>query len=92
MSDHRALLTEPEDLPELLLPTIVCERLKVSRSWLYASAEDARIPSVHLGGPDGPLRFVATDVAGWLDEARSCVLPGKVRCGLRPPGREPAAR
>jgi excisionase family DNA binding protein len=92
MSDPGPGCTDSVELPELLMPAVVCERLKVSRSWLYAAAQDGRIPSVRLGGPDGPLRFVAADLVGWLEEARSCVLPGKARCGLRPPRREPATR
>lgn len=46
------------------------QRLGVSRSWLYQAAKDGRIPSVRLGGPDGPLRFNATDIDAWLERAR----------------------
>lgn len=46
------------------------QRLGVSRSWLYQAAKDGRIPSVRLGGPDGPLRFHAADIDAWLDRAR----------------------
>lgn len=59
------------DCLHLLKPTEVCARLAVSRSWLYAAAADGRIPAVRLGGPDGPLRFVAADLEEWLSEARS---------------------
>jgi excisionase family DNA binding protein len=44
--------------------------LGVSRSWLYQAAKDGRIPSVRLGGPDGPLRFHAHDVEQWLNRGR----------------------
>jgi excisionase family DNA binding protein len=49
------------DLPlgELLRPGEVAVMLGVSRSWLYEAAKDGRVPCVRLGGPDGPLRFVA---------------------------------
>ncbi len=55
---------------DLLKPTEVAQRLGVSRSWLYAAAADGRVPSVRLGGPDGPLRFVAADLEAWIDETR----------------------
>lgn len=60
---------------ELLKPSEVAQRLGVSRSWLYAAAADGRIPAVRLGGPDGPLRFVAADLEAWIDEARSAFRP-----------------
>jgi hypothetical protein len=44
--------------------------------WLYDAAKAGRIPSVRIGGPDGPLRVVAEDLAGWLDEARAAWRPG----------------
>jgi excisionase family DNA binding protein len=46
----------------LLRPSELMRMLGVSRSWLYQTAKDGRIPSVRLGGPDGPLRFHAHDV------------------------------
>ena len=60
----------------LLKPTEVCKSLGVSRSWLYAAASDGRIPSVRLGGPDGPLRFHQADLDAWLDAARVAWRPG----------------
>jgi len=33
--------------------------------------EDGRIPSVRIGGEDGPLRFVPEDIDRWLAEARA---------------------
>jgi excisionase family DNA binding protein len=54
----------------LLRPSELMRMLGVSRSWLYQAAKDGRIPSVRLGGPDGPLRFHARDVEQWLNRAR----------------------
>ena len=53
---------------DLLKPGDVCARLKVSRAWVYRAAADGRIPSLRLGGPDGPLRF-EPDVLDALDRA-----------------------
>jgi len=69
---------------ELLKPTEVARRLGVSRTWLYDAARDGRIPSVRIGGPDGPLRFVPDDIDDWIDAARAAWLPGEsVRATLR---------
>ena len=46
-------------------------RLAVSRTWVYESAKSGRIPSIRIGGPDGPLRFIPEDLDRWLQEARS---------------------
>jgi excisionase family DNA binding protein len=62
---------------ELLKPAEVARRLRVSRSWVYAAAGDGRLPSLRLGGPDGPLRFIRSDVEAWLADARRNWLPGK---------------
>ena len=61
---------------DLLRLNAVARRLGVSRTWLYAAAKDGRIPSVRIGGPDGPLRFVPEDLEAWLDEARAAWRPG----------------
>lgn len=61
---------------ELLRPGEVAVMLGVSRSWLYEAAKDGRVPCVRLGGPDGPLRFVARDLSEWLERARAGWLPG----------------
>lgn len=53
--------------------------LRVSRSWVYAAAEDGRLPAIRLGGPDGPLRFVRGDVEAWLEDARASWTPGRSR-------------
>ena len=44
--------------------------LNVSRGWLYEAAKAGRIPHVRLGGPDGPLRFVRSDLEEYIDDAR----------------------
>lgn len=41
----------------LLKPEQVQELLGVSRRLVYQMAQDGRLPSVRIGGPDGPLRF-----------------------------------
>jgi excisionase family DNA binding protein len=61
---------------DLLKPADVARRLQVSRSWVYAAAEDGRLPSLRLGGPAGPLRFVAADVEAWIEDARRHWTPG----------------
>lgn len=68
--------TERASGADLLKPNDVARRLGVSRTWLYTAAKDGRIPSVRIGGPDGPLRFVPEDLEAWLDEARAAWRPG----------------
>jgi excisionase family DNA binding protein len=55
----------------LLKASDVCQQLGVSRAWLYAAAGDGRIPSIRLGGPEGPLRFVQADLDAWIERARA---------------------
>jgi excisionase family DNA binding protein len=62
---------EELDQQHLLKPLEICRLLGVSRSWLYAAAQSGRIPSIRLGGPDGPLRFVPDDLTRWLAESRT---------------------
>jgi len=62
---------------DLLKPTEVARMLGVSRTWLYDAARSGRIPSVRLGGPDGPVRFVEEDIEQWLDCARRAWRPGQ---------------
>ena len=61
---------------ELLKPADVCAQLKVSRAWLYRAAADGRIPSLRLGGPDGPVRFEPQEIAAWLKSSRAAWRPG----------------
>lgn len=61
---------------KLLKPTEVARMLGVSRSWLYAAAAEGRIPSIRLGGPEGPLRFAPEDLERWLEQARAGWRPG----------------
>ncbi len=61
---------------ELLKPCDVCAQLKVSRAWLYRAAADGRIPSLRLGGPDGPLRFEPDEIEAWIERSRAAWRPG----------------
>jgi excisionase family DNA binding protein len=64
-------------MTDLLKPGEVARMLQVSRTWLYSAAKDGRIPSVRLGGPGGPVRFVQEDIEQWLDRARRAWRPGE---------------
>src|SRR3954454_19138979 len=68
--------SRPMSHGELLKPANVCGQLKVSRAWLYRAAADGRIPSLRLGGPDGPLRFEPLELAAWIERSRSAWRPG----------------
>ena len=72
----KAGTTSELPLDELFRPGEVATMLGVSRSWLYEAAKDGRVPCVRLGGPDGPLRFVARDLSERLERARAGWLPG----------------
>jgi excisionase family DNA binding protein len=61
---------------DLLRPADVARQLGVSRTWLYDAAKTGRIPSVRIGGPRGPLRFVEADLDRWLEQARAAWKPG----------------
>lgn len=61
----------------LLRPAELARQLAVSRAWVYEAARTGRIPSVRLGGEDGPLRFVAEDIDRWLAQARAAWLPSR---------------
>jgi excisionase family DNA binding protein len=67
----------------LLKPTDLARRLGVSRSWLYDAAKAGRIPSIRIGGEDGPLRFVPEDVQRWIDDARAAWTPGRPAVATR---------
>lgn len=75
----------------MLRPTEVAELLAVSRAWVYEAASSGRIPSVRIGGPDGPLRFVVEDVERWLLDARSLWTPG-LRGGTGRSSRRPTVK
>jgi excisionase family DNA binding protein len=64
-------------LEELLKPSEVARMLGVSRTWLYEAAKGGRVPCVRLGGADGPVRFVESDLIEWLERARAGWLPGE---------------
>jgi excisionase family DNA binding protein len=58
------------DLPELLTVSEVRALLKTSRSWVYDAVRLRRLPHVRLGGPDGPIRFLASDIAAHIRGGR----------------------
>jgi len=62
--------------PSLIRPCDVAKDLAVSRTWVYDAANAGRIPSIRIGGEDGPLRFVPEDIDRWIDEARKAWRPG----------------
>ena len=62
--------------PELLTASEAMELLRVSRTWLYDAAKDGRIPSIRLGGPGGPVRFVRGDLLAHIERARQSWSPG----------------
>lgn len=67
----------PSESPDLLTPSEVAALLQVSRTWLYDAAKAGRIPSIRIGGEEGPLRFVPEDVDAWIDEARANWTPSR---------------
>lgn len=71
----------------LLKPAELAGQLGVSRSWLYDAAKSGRIPSIRIGGEEGPLRFVPEDIQRWIDDARAAWVPGRPTV----PTRHPAA-
>lgn len=77
-------MSASKDSPELLKPSEVAARLRVSRTWLYEAAKaglipSIRLPSVGLNGQEGPLRFVPEDLDAWIAEARAHWTPGRQR-------------
>jgi excisionase family DNA binding protein len=74
--------------PSLKRPGEVAVDLAVSRTWVYDAANAGRIPSIRIGGEDGPLRFVEEDVDRWIDEARKAWQPGGGSVATRSPGDE----
>lgn len=69
----------------LIRPSDVAVRLGVSRSWLYEAAKTGRIPSIRIGGDEGPLRFVPADIQEWIDDARAAWTPGRPTIPTRHP-------
>lgn len=67
----------------LLKPSELARQLGVSRTWLYDAAKTGRIPSVRIGGEEGPLGFVAEDIERWLGEARAAWTPGRPSVATR---------
>ena len=76
----------------LLKPSDVVRWLGTSRSWVYEAAKRGDIPSIRLGGRDGPLRFIEADVQSWIDDARARWRPGGPPRATRsmPPASRPA--
>jgi excisionase family DNA binding protein len=62
-------------MDDLLRPAEVARRLGVSRAWLYDAAKTGRIPSVRIGGTDGPVRFIERDLDAWIEQARAAWRP-----------------
>ena len=61
----------------LIKPSELARELGVSRAWIYEGARTGRIPSIRIGGHDGPLRFVSEDIEEWLNDARDAWQPGR---------------
>lgn len=76
-------------MDDLLKPSDVVRCLGTSRSWVYEAAKRGDIPSIRLGGRDGPLRFIERDIESWIDEARARWRPGQPPAATRP---KPRAR
>lgn len=70
-----------ETAVNLLKPNDLARRLAVPRAWVYVAAKSGQIPSVRIGGVDGPLRVLPDDIERWLAEARSAWLPGRAEDG-----------
>jgi predicted DNA-binding transcriptional regulator AlpA len=73
----------------LLKPSDLVRCLGTSRSWVYDAAKRGEIPSIRLGGQDGPLRFVERDIEARIDDARARWHPGLPAIATRP---KPASR
>ena len=71
------MITEQANPTDLLKPAEVAAQLGVSRTWLYDAARAGRIPSIRIGGANGPLRFVREDLQRWIDHARAEWTPGR---------------
>jgi excisionase family DNA binding protein len=73
-------------MTDLIRPSDVAKDLAVSRTWVYDAANAGRIPSIRIGGEEGPLRFVPEDLDRWIDEARKAWRPGGPSVATRNPG------
>ncbi len=72
-------------MTDLIRPGQVAKDLAVSRTWVYDAANAGRIPSIRIGGEEGPLRFVPEDLDRWIDEARKAWRPGGGSVATRSP-------
>jgi excisionase family DNA binding protein len=72
----------------LIRPGDLAKDLAVSRTWVYEAANSGRIPSIRIGGEQGPLRFVPEDVDRWLEEARKAWSPGGPSIATRNPSED----
>jgi excisionase family DNA binding protein len=77
-------------MTDLIRPGEVAKELAVSRTWVYDAANAGRIPSIRIGGEEGPLRFVPEDIDRWVDEARKAWKPGGGSVATRNPCDEAA--
>ena len=57
-----------DDIPQLISPDQLAERLGTSRRHLRSLVDERRIPVVKVGWL---LRFDAEEITAWLDEHRS---------------------
>jgi predicted DNA-binding transcriptional regulator AlpA len=79
---HTSRMHASRDNPELLKPSEVTARLRVSRTWIYEAAKAGLIPHIRLpssapSGQGGPLRFIPEDIDTWITEARANWTPGR---------------
>lgn len=67
----------------LVTASQLAKRLSVSQGWVYQAASDGRLPHIRLGGADGPVRFVASEIDVWLEEQRRAWMPARRGRALR---------
>jgi excisionase family DNA binding protein len=63
----------------LLTASELARRFSVSQGWVYQAVADGRLPHIRLGRPDGPVRFVGSDIDAWLEAQRLAWAPGHRR-------------
>jgi excisionase family DNA binding protein len=84
------VLQESGNADEHLLTVAEVQRwLKTSRAWVYAAVRDRRIPYVRLGGEDGPIRFLESDVREHIRAGRVDALPTSSRTSAEKTARRP---